>query len=234
MVLQIRRTFQASVDWLRGTMATVKARSVADLAVLNRVAALHEAALALQDNAINPDPQAFAAVMNDVRRQIGSLDAGSMRGDVSALDGIKDPVSRAICGRQLGFIDLLHLIEAVVLGTEQGFRDLIEVGFVNDRRIRDGPGLGGEGGGPSTTRGRAAAKSCVPASVAARGPEEGSHTPKREGTTKGHRGHDEPEVKGRAKVERAPPVLPDTGRNGLTQHGGDAGMKPIAADTADL
>ena len=132
MVAHIRRTMQTAVDLIRGAMAIVKHRSVPDLAVLHQAEAVHEAALALQDNFINPDPARFAAVVEQIRKQIGGLDAERMRGDVSGLDGIKNRVSRAICEDQLELIDRLHLVQAVMLYKIREIRP--ELGFWATRR----------------------------------------------------------------------------------------------------
>lgn len=244
MVARVRRVIQTGVNLIRKTTATVKGRSVPDLAVLIQAEAVHEAALALQDIFINPDPARFAAVVEEIRHQIGGLDAERMRGDVSGLDGIKDRVSRAICEDQLDLIDRLHLLQAVVLGVEQGLRDLIEARPVTDRRIRDGPESGGQKDKLPSKQRRATAKGVEPVQAVGRGSERVFHDGIGEGTAQDQRILAEPEAterdgraadaKSGSRVNPGFSARTDTGRKDVAQHGADTGTRPIAADTPDL
>ena len=244
MVAHIRRTMQTAVDLIRGTMAIVKRRSVPDLAVLNQAEAVHEAALALQDSFINPDPARFAAVVEEIRKQIGGLDAERMRGDVSGLDGIKNRVSRAICEEQLDLIDRLHLVQAVVLGVEQGLRDQIEARPVTGRRIRDGPEPDGPKNKHLARQRRATVKKVEPVGAVGREFEKAFYDGAGEGTPQDHRVLAEPkpterdgqaaDAKGVSRVKPALSVRPDTGRREMAERGADTGTRPIIADTPDL
>ncbi len=225
MVAHIRRNMQTAVDLVRGTLAIIKGRSVPDLAVLNQAEAVHEAALALQDNFIAPDPARFAAVVEEIRNQIAGLDAERMRGDTSGLDGIKNRVSRAICEEQLDLIDRLHLVQAVVLGAEQGLRVLIEAKPVTGRRIRDGPEPGGRNGKPATRQRMAAVRGTEPVQAVERESEKGSHGRTQEAAA---------DAKGGSRTTRPLSGRPDTSRGSIVQHRADTGTRQIAADTLDL
>ena len=244
MVAHIRRTMQTAVDLIRGAMAIVKHRSVPDLAVLHQAEAVHEAALALQDNFINPDPARFAAVVEQIRKQIGGLDAERMRGDVSGLDGIKNRVSRAICEDQLELIDRLHLVQAVMLGAEQGLRDLIEARPGTGRRIRDGPEPDAQKDKSLARQRRATVNEIEPVHAIGQGSEKVLHDGTGKGTPQDQQVLAEPKRTGSdgqagdAKgVSRMKPVFsarPDTGQKNTAQHDADAGTRPIVADTPDL